>query len=1371
ECGPVPAERISCHCKLWLVDRYECNCTDTGFTGLHCEQNIDDCHPGLCLHNGTCQDGVRDFSCLCPGGYEGRSCERDVPDCSPSPCRNGAHCLERSNASLYQENYLGLFPEPFSYASAAGYLCLCPPGYNGTDCENDIDDCASHNCVHGHCVDLVNAFRCECSAGFEGADCSHEVDECSLLAPCQNGAACHDLVADYRCDCPPDYGDKNCSTALLGCRGDPCRNGGRCEPFLGDAGEHLHRCHCVPGFAGPACDVATTVSLRNTSSWSLNFTQERRADQSLTLHFRTTLPDVRLATLTMDSRHTLVVALRDGSLEVYLWEGAEAPRLLLGFGAGLNDSRWKELSLGLYPGTVHVNVSGANGSADVVQRDATVPLSSVVLGRGDGPGSFVGCLREVRLNNALVVPAEERALQRDVQEGCLRKEQCVEGACSNGGLCVDRWDHLECRCHRPYHGERCNQSFPAATFGRERALSWTKLAVSPERWGTLNGSLSVSLFVRTRKARGLLFFLGSEPQLPEGGFLAALLHEGRLQVALRLAGEDRTLQVSSGPLDDGRLHLVQVGMHPPSLTEEAPPSAREWENLVLGRLARSYAHAAWTSEAQRQSLLVDTPQRTSTSTISNGLDSSYSELPGCPMQASLGSSWLEASVDGGAAVTEPLSPTGDAFGALRPQVLYLGWLPTHSSERVKRQSGDAWLHAITDYLGNVEHFKGVLQDMRVSARHARRSCARARHATPRLWRKLPGFTPEVEPGVVGDDVCPVDGPCRNGATCADVWNAFECVCPPDFRGRLCDELRPCVRHSCPNDSVCQDLLEGRECVSSATLDGGGGLNYRPVLRGGRPLGSVSLRYRSRSDGTLVEVSDGERRLTLSLNGTQLELRWRASASGPRETLSLPRADGQWVAAEVSLGASTVRLSQGGRQREGPWNGTEPPSLGGAVVEVGGGLRGCLREVRLNGLLLPFFAPRRLGNGSAADRFELSADPEPPRGCLLCRDGDCRHGGSCRDPAESYACDCPPAFEGELCERDVDECVEGPCLNGATCLNLEGAFSCLCADGFEGQLCERRVWYCERKPCANGGTCSDTEPGSYSCQCSEDFEGHNCTLRKIVSCAQEPCQNQGTCQDVEPMGRIAYRCECGPAFEGGDCERERDLCASGPCENGASCLGAGPGLFECVCAKGYRGSTCQEFIDLCREGPPPCLHGGRCSPYTGGFDCHCSGTGYTGTSCELDVDECAADEGLCQHGGTCSNLEGSYACACVPGRFGRHCQLNDSCWLEQPCLNGAPCSPVENPQRPFFCNCTEGFHGDTCALKSASLDSTDLKLVIGLTVACVFLLAFIAFATVFLRMAKKKRATRGTYSPSNQEMFGSRVEMNPVMKPPPEERLI
>lgn len=38
-------------------------------------------------------------------------------------------------------------------------------------------------------------------------------------------------------------------------------------------------------------------------------------------------------------------------------------------------------------------------------------------------------------------------------------------------------------------------------------------------------------------------------------------------------------------------------------------------------------------------------------------------------------------------------------------------------------------------------------------------------------------------------------------------------------------------------------------------------------------------------------------------------------------------------------------------------------------------------------------------------------------------------------------------------------------------------------------------------------------------------------------------------------------------------------------------------------------------------------------------------------------------------------------------------------------------------------------------------------------------------------ARSKRATRGTYSPSRQEMYGSRMEMGHQLKVPPEERLI
>lgn len=71
---------------------------------------------------------------------------------------------------------------------------------------------------------------------------------------------------------------------------------------------------------------------------------------------------------------------------------------------------------------------------------------------------------------------------------------------------------------------------------------------------------------------------------------------------------------------------------------------------------------------------------------------------------------------------------------------------------------------------------------------------------------------------------------------------------------------------------------------------------------------------------------------------------------------------------------------------------------------------------------------------------------------------------------------------------------------------------------------------------------------------------------------------------------------------------------------------------------------------------------------------------------------------------------------------------------------------------------------------SSTNAATLGIVVGSVVAATILI-IIGVMTVFLTMAKKKRATRGTYSPSRQEMFGSRVEMGHVIKPPPEERLI
>lgn len=49
---------------------YSCKCM-SGFEGDRCEINVDDCIPHACLNNGTCQDEIDAYSCLCLPGYTG----------------------------------------------------------------------------------------------------------------------------------------------------------------------------------------------------------------------------------------------------------------------------------------------------------------------------------------------------------------------------------------------------------------------------------------------------------------------------------------------------------------------------------------------------------------------------------------------------------------------------------------------------------------------------------------------------------------------------------------------------------------------------------------------------------------------------------------------------------------------------------------------------------------------------------------------------------------------------------------------------------------------------------------------------------------------------------------------------------------------------------------------------------------------------------------------------------------------------------------------------------------------------------------------------------------------------------------------------
>lgn len=50
-------------------------------------------------------------------------------------------------------------------------VCECDPGWEGTACDVNVDDCADEPCANGTCHDALEGFTCECDDAFEGALC------------------------------------------------------------------------------------------------------------------------------------------------------------------------------------------------------------------------------------------------------------------------------------------------------------------------------------------------------------------------------------------------------------------------------------------------------------------------------------------------------------------------------------------------------------------------------------------------------------------------------------------------------------------------------------------------------------------------------------------------------------------------------------------------------------------------------------------------------------------------------------------------------------------------------------------------------------------------------------------------------------------------------------------------------------------------------------------------------------------------------------------------------------------------------------------------------------------------------------------------
>ena len=198
---------------------------------------IDDSQPDLCFFSScACIKPVVEYTCDCEAGYNGTNCETDINECNPDPCQYGAVCTESATDSS---------------VALGEYHCECANGYTGTNCN-------------------------ECGPG-KGQDSEVVCTECNQ--PQINNVITHSApCADQ--ECPEGFGVSSDNWDILGgncaecpageesmagtgvcsnineCDPDPCQNGAACTetsdgstPALG-----VFHCACPAGYTGTNCE-------------------------------------------------------------------------------------------------------------------------------------------------------------------------------------------------------------------------------------------------------------------------------------------------------------------------------------------------------------------------------------------------------------------------------------------------------------------------------------------------------------------------------------------------------------------------------------------------------------------------------------------------------------------------------------------------------------------------------------------------------------------------------------------------------------------------------------------------------------------------------------------------------------------------------------------------------------------------------------------------------------------------------------------------------------------------------------------------------------------------------------------------------------
>lgn len=277
----------------------------------------------------------------------------------------------------------------------------------------------------------------------------------------------------------------------------------------------------------------------------------------------------------------------------------------------------------------------------------------------------------------------------------------------------------------------------------------------------------------------------------------------------------------------------------------------------------------------------------------------------------------------------------------------------------------------------------------------------------------------------------------------------------------------CFWYSCPEASHCVSLIDGHECISNATFNGvNSTLTYAPAFRYPTNLTTISAMFRTKANGTLLHVIHRQSqtfvKFSLTTDG-QLRLEMPEMQEMRAYVYGNSLNNGQWHEVTVFFDGDITSVALDGNQSTEVTLSSDMDlftyvlessvvlgSTLDAEFHTSDHYRGCLGEVRIGGILLPYFTETELVNSTASKKFVLNDRMSVPAECKVCFQNECQNGGICLQPRDVFECSCPVGFEDPFCSSNIDECVSNACVHGV-CIDGIANYTCSCPPGWSGWL--------------------------------------------------------------------------------------------------------------------------------------------------------------------------------------------------------------------------------------------------------------------------------------------------------------------------------